>query len=206
MSKSEDTFHSRLMLLIQKSRKALRLYSNMEKRDSSSTDKFQDLQIAEWRVLNQDLLKHLLLAADNPSPKTVLMSVENLRDRFYSEWRMVEAELHNHHKALLAAAESGDFIKAALESSELVIMKAKMQAAQAAHHELEDLLQFSRINTSVQHPDLGNFEPWRRGNKTESEVANIDYGNANVYDQPLEETTTVKSAKIIPLRKRSGDR
>ncbi|MCB0337179.1 MAG: hypothetical protein KDD62_12765 [Bdellovibrionales bacterium] len=146
MNQSEETFHSRLHLLIQKCRKALRLYTTMGKSDLARQDEYQELQVLEWRELNQDLLKHLVHAVEHPSPKAMIAGVQSLRDRFYSEWRTVEAELHTNHKGLIAAAENGDFIKAALLSKSLVSQKARMQASQAAHHELQELLQNSKLS------------------------------------------------------------
>ena len=171
-----DTFRSRLVSLMQKSRKAIRLYSTMGSLQQEANSEFRDMQIDEWKAVNTELLRQLTIALDNPQSKLLGSSVSAIRDHFYSKWRMTESELHVRQKELLQSSESGDFIKAAVLASELVSLKARVQAAQAAHHELEEVIDRSRVSVPAVELD----------------------GSQIVNDRASMPPTL---AKVIPLRK-----
>ena len=142
----DHTLRSRFDQLVQKSRKALRLYSSMARPSNPRSIDFSDMQVREWRDVNQELLKQLMYAWDNPGSRNLVSSIFAMRDRFYNEWRNAEAELHRRHKDLILASENGDFVRAASLSLELVSAKAKVEANQAAHHELQELIDQSRLH------------------------------------------------------------
>ena len=138
------TLRARIQQLAQKSRKALRLYTSMVRTGSRSGD-LSEIQISEWRDVNADLLKQLSFIMDSSSSKKLVAGVFAVRDRFYSEWRTAEADLHNGHKALIHAAEKGDFVKSASLARQLVSIKSRVEAAQAAHQELQDMIDQCRL-------------------------------------------------------------
>jgi hypothetical protein len=83
------------------------------------------------------------------TPRETAGDVGALRDRFHVAWRSNEAALHGRQQELISAAEKGDFIKAALVARELVTLRARVQASQAAFFEL-DLLVGQGRNTPVE--------------------------------------------------------
>lgn len=141
----QHTFRSRLAHLMQKCRKALRLYSSVKQLDNGEASDLSELQVLEWRQVNAELLRQLSVALSNPNIKTLTNDVFLLRDRFQAEWRMAETEQHGKQAQLLAVAEKGDFIRAAVLCRELVTVKARTQAAQAAYHELQELLLQAKV-------------------------------------------------------------
>lgn len=102
-------------------------------------------QVAEWRDVNSLLLRKLSDSADSPSTKKLVHDVFALRNEFQTMWRASESELVTRQRDLVAASERGDFIKASSLSIALVSLKARVQAGQAAHHELDMLIKRSRV-------------------------------------------------------------
>ncbi len=140
-----ETFRTRLLRLLQKSRQAFRLYESMGRSPRGDGAEFTEMQAVEWRNVNAELIKELSLALDHPNPKELTPRVLVLRDRMLSSFRTSEAEVHSHQKELVYAAEKGDFVKSALLSRRLVVMKARAQASQAVHHELDEVVSQSRL-------------------------------------------------------------
>ncbi len=139
------TFRSRLSELMQKSRKALRLYTSVGRLPNAAHSELNDMQVQQWKEVNSDLLRQISSAMESPNARALAADIFTLRDRFYTTWRSAEAEVHVKRKELVTCAENSDFIKAAVLGRELVLLKAKEQAAQAAHHELQEVLTRSRI-------------------------------------------------------------
>ena len=140
-----ETFRTRVATLIQKSRKAIRLYSSVGRGGLSKQGEFTEVQVQEWKDVNNDLLHNLSLSMETPGNRQLIVDVFALRDRFYNEWRMSEAELHSKHKDLIFVVENGDFVKAANLARRLVVLKARVQATHAVHHELQELIDQSRV-------------------------------------------------------------
>jgi hypothetical protein len=144
-----ESFRSRVMALIQKSRRALRLYSSAGNtslvRLEGVTSELSNAQVAEWREINGLLLRKLTEAIDSPNAKKLVYDVFALRNEFHSLWRTSEGELVASQRELVSCAERGDFIKATSLSTLLVSLKARVQAGQAAHHELDTLIKKSRV-------------------------------------------------------------
>ena len=101
--------------------------------------------MAEWRDINSLLLRKLTETADSPSTKKLVYDIFALRSEFQSLWRGSESELVQQQRDLIACAERGDFIKASGLATSLVSLKARVQAGQAAHHELDLLIKRSRV-------------------------------------------------------------
>ena len=203
-----QTFRSRLVELIQKSRKAMRLYTTMGRTlgmrgneargadsDTRGANEYAELQAAEWRSVNAELVKKLSSFAESPNAKKLVSDVLHFRDHLHAEFRMAEAELKSKQRDLLFAAENSDFIKAALLSRDLVSLKARTQAAQAAHHELESVIRRSKIGGGVAAPS-GSIE-------LTSEQIVDEAAQSKAPSVPSDDVGT-RRAKIIPLRKASS--
>lgn len=186
-----ETFRSRVINLVARSRKALRLYSNVGKFQSDAVSEITERQTREWKHVTADLLKELTSKLEETKTSRELVdAVYGLRDQFNIQWRSVEADLHPKQKELISAAESGDFVRASILSAELVLFKARMQAAHAAHHELEDVLKRSRVSKStiiLSNDMLSNDDALE--DNGEPFVGELLASNA----QP--------AAKVIPIRK-----
>lgn len=148
----EGTFKSRLVDLLKKSRKAIRLYEGMGRSGSGLQSVLADAQAAEWRNLNSELMQDLVTALDEPSQKRLAIDVFAIRERFSSIWHKSESELLRKQTDLLSAAKNGDFVRSTLLSNELAVLKARVQAAQAVHHELSDVIKRSKV--SIPEDDL----------------------------------------------------
>lgn len=177
------TFRARLVQLMQRSRKALRLYSNVERLPNDPATDLAEIQVAEWRRVNADLLRELNIALEHGIQKELVAEVFGLRDQFYGEWKLAEADLHRKQRQLLECAENGDFIKASLLSKELVMLKARSQACQAVHHELSEAIHRSRVSQPLSQ-----------------EESPIDKAPA-VSESANLHSTEIRVAKVIPLRR-----
>jgi len=182
---SDETFRSRLLKLVQKGRKALRLYSSMGKKSLRSDD-LSDVQVYEWREVNADLLRQLSSIVENANPKKMVNEVYSLRDRFYNDWRMSESEMHQKHKQLLYVSEQADFVRAANLAKELASLKARVQALQAVHHEVQEVINQSQL----QQPAIALRE------------VDVEYqAESSEKSQEKQANPILRQAKVIPLRK-----
>ena len=201
-----ESFRSRVVALIQKSRRALRLYTNSTgqamARVEGSTPELSAAQVSEWRDVNGLLLRKLTMAADSPSTKKLVHDVFALRNEFQSMWRTSESELVTQQRELVAAAERGDFIKASGLSTSLVSLKARVQAGQAAHHELDILIKRSRVVrpaaelTEESATVLSTIELLDEQSVTEFAAPVV--GRSPVATQKV----AIGAAKVIPLKRR----
>jgi hypothetical protein len=174
------TFRSRLGELLQKSRKAMRLYSgvgsNSSGRAHNLANQYSELQATEWQQVNAELVRMLGTALGHPQARRITQEVFAIRDRLLHEVENEELQLGEKQRELVAASERGDFVRAAVLSRELVVLKARMQASQAAHHELQQVIERSNV---VEQP--------------------IELTAERVVPEP-----EVMRAKVIPIRKRSA--
>lgn len=143
----KETFFQRLGALLQKSRKAQRLYSSMG-RVSSDSSPYSEAQIEEWRTISSDILRQLSAVMERPQSKTLVSDVVAIRDNFYHVWRSSESSLHRVQRDLMSSSERGDFVKAVVLAEEAVVLKARVQAAHAAHHEFSEILRNSKVAQS----------------------------------------------------------
>jgi plasmid maintenance system killer protein len=148
-----QTFRSRLVELIQKSRKAMRLYSNVGRSISFSSDSsssnFAEQQTEEWRNVNAELVRRLTLMVESPQQERLTTEVLGYRAQLYSDFRAIESDLNLKQRDLIFSSENSDFVKAALLSGELVRLKARVQALQAAFHEVDLVIKRSNIQESI---------------------------------------------------------
>lgn len=141
-----ETFRSRLFKLLQKSRKALRLYSSMGKKQRGDASYLSDAQVREWREVNAELLKSLTSVLEIETSKGLAAGVYSLRDRFYHEWRMTESELHQRQREIVQLVESEDFAGVASLAQDLLSLKARVQALQAVHAEIQSVISQSHVS------------------------------------------------------------
>ncbi|MCO6429701.1 MAG: hypothetical protein J5J00_02490 [Deltaproteobacteria bacterium] len=190
-----ETFRSRVVNLLNRSRKALRLYSSVGRSGSRFTGErfaseggvdLSESHTKEWRNITSELLKDLSSAIERgASQKQLVSDMYFLRDKYNSHWRSLESEMHFKQRELIGSAENGDFVRAALVANDLVLMKARMQAAQAAHHELQEVITRSKVTqpTIELAPD--------------DMLSAADEQPAMGKDRAIE----IPIAKVIPLRK-----
>lgn len=195
-----ESFVSRVMALIQKSRRALRLYSSAGSssisRGEGGAHELAGVQVAEWREVNGLLLRRLTEAAEGASSKKIIYDVFALRNEFQNLWRTTESELVQSQKALIAASESGDFIRAATLASSLVSLKARLQAGQAAHHELDLLIKRSKVvRPAAELSEEGA-----------TMLSTLELLDQHAVNDPITKPEPLRmvagTAKVIPLKRR----
>ena len=140
------TFKSRLIALLQKSRQAARMYSEMMR----GQDKFDysDLQIKEWKDINFELVDELTILLDDFYDQKILVAKSfALLERFQVEQATISASLQKMKDELSLAINKEDFPKSAKLSIELISLKAKNQALIAVLNELNKMLEKSNITS-----------------------------------------------------------
>jgi hypothetical protein len=145
----DQTFRSRLVELLSKSRKANRLYGGVSR--SSRGSEFAESQASEWQTVNNDLTNQLSGVLDKDNSKTLPSDVLNILNTFSSQTETTDAEISSKKARLIAIAEAGDFVQSSILSRELVTLRARSQALQAACSEIKSILK--RNKTSAPSPD-----------------------------------------------------
>jgi hypothetical protein len=189
------------MALVQKSRRALRLYntagsSSFTKLDSQSLD-LSGSQVTEWREVNSLLLRKLTEAADSPNTKKLIYDVFALRSEFQGLWRSSESELVRSQRELILSAEKGDFMRASTLATTLVSLKARVQAGQAAHHELDTLIKKSKVVRPVTELTEESAAVLSTLEILDDEG---DEGSEGVFSDPPR--VAAGAGKVIPLKRR----
>lgn len=141
----DATFRTRLVELMKKSRRAVRMYGTVVSH-GEPVSRFAESQTEEWRNVNSELLRLLSAAIDQPSQRRLLSDVIAIRDRFEQDAHIADREINKMQERLVAASQVGDFVKAAVIACDLVQLKARSQAAQAAFTEVDDVLQRSKLS------------------------------------------------------------
>lgn len=187
-------FRQRILALLQRSRKALRLYSSVARVGSPQVGEFAEKQAAEWKETNATLVRELsqILEKNGNSIRDCARLLFQLADTLQEHWRTAESELGAKQCNLIFAAENGDFSRAAVLSQELVSLKARMQAKQAAHHELTELLASSRMA----RPTTVEVEQEQNYDGGSSLLVSSASESAKLSDEHRQ-----GSAKVIPLRR-----
>jgi len=181
---NEDTFRSKLVKLVQKSRKALHLYTSIAGTEGRNNGEYSELQLREWKSTNTELLRQLTSILDNSIPRKLNADVALLQESFYREWRATETRMHKQQLELIAASEASDFVKAALLAEGLVSLKAKLHATHAAQHEIKVILEGSGFKIT----------PDKQKSSTVERNPQIDRPD---LDGPL-----AMPGKVIPMRRR----
>jgi hypothetical protein len=147
------------------------------------------------------LLKKLSEAADSPSTKKLVYDVFALRNEFQTLWRTSEGELVRNQRELVSAAERGDFIKASGLAAILVTLKARVQAGQAAHHELDLLIKRSRVVRPAAELNEDGATVLSTIELLDEQSVNEDTAAQYQAHAPLQKVA-VGAAKVIPLKRR----
>jgi len=171
-----QTLKIRLASLRQKSKRALGLYKKMGRDSVGEPPQHSELQMAEWRAVASALCDKIGLCLEESSLKRINVASFAARDHFHALWRTSEGELHSKQAKLVKVAESGEFVKASILSLELIALKARCQACQAAYNELQNVLSKNRA---------------QRADETTEEIL-----------LPSDEDLPRKVANVIPLRSR----
>ena len=145
-----------------------------------ATAEYSEMQVKEWKALNAQLVQQLIVVVEEPNSRKLVADLFAVRDRFHNEWRQAESDLHRKQNILCSSAESADFVKAAMLSRELVSLKSRVQAAQAAHHEINEVIRLSRLS--------------------EPQVEKVE------VEQETEQLQPAPLAKVIPLLKEARRR
>jgi hypothetical protein len=181
-----DTFRTRLLELIQKSRKACRLYASMGKhsgRGNSYAGDLTDLQAEEWRRVNVELATRLGESFDKPDQRKAAIEVVTARDTFLRELGLSRNELNQKKAELSMSSSREDFVVCAIASRELVVLKARCQALEAACHEIDQVIKRSKLEgISVELPQ---------------DAVEVSIEKEEPAPEPFK-------TKIIPLRKMIG--
>lgn len=153
-----ETFRSRVLAVLQKGRRALRLYSSGSSSRVSTSQEFQSelsqLQVSEWREVNNNLVRKLSHAAESLNIRRVVFDIFAVRNELFSESNSAEAAMSNAQNELASSVENRDFARAAVLARSLVGLKARTQACQAAFHELDLVIRKSRVTVPTEEPEI----------------------------------------------------
>ena len=140
------TLRMSIASLLQRSRQALAMYTDLSKRNEERQSR--DIQIEQWQLVNQEFVEALALIAPYSQNKLVTAAYL-LRDRFNQTWRDKESRLALMRRDLMCLIEQADFMKVNVLSFEAAQLKANMQAYQAAFNELNAALKQSAAQRPV---------------------------------------------------------
>jgi hypothetical protein len=134
-----DTLLSSVARLLRKSKRALQLYTSVGRQARNTESEYAEMQLAEWRAINTELIKMLTPLIERTGNKNLSQELGNLVEQLREKWRASQTELHELQVRLVSTAENGDFVRAAQLSRDLVALKARTQACQAGFYEVEAL-------------------------------------------------------------------
>lgn len=142
-----DTFKTRLLKLINKSRKAVRVYSNAGGASNfrAKSKPYADMQLKCWRDANERLVEFLHSATKNMNLRKVASEILAYAKQCQQELENREKQLEKYHHELLTYSQNKDYVNAAIISNELIVLKANVQAEKAVLEELEDVLTYANV-------------------------------------------------------------
>ena len=174
-----ETLQIKISKLIQKSRQAVRLYSSVTRPHPTSRGEFTDFQVAEWKEINMLLVQTLSSIMDIPGKKSLSSDVFAVKEKFYTLWRSAEGDLQRTHADMLHAVEKSDYFKIASLGCELISLRARVQATQAAYNELQVLLGKSRVTKPA-----------------------VELSHNPLPEEKVKKGSVQRSAKVIPITRR----
>ncbi len=149
---SSDTFKTKLAKLIQKSRKAIRIYSTVGRDSIGRPSKpYSDMQLKAWYNINEELLLFLQDVTTKLHLRQVATETLKYAQKLSAQLHPEQIRLNSDHRLLLHFTEAGDFVNSAKLSQELIVLKAKIEAKKAVLNELEDLLSSANLKLPVTH-------------------------------------------------------
>ncbi len=136
-------FSSRLLALLQRARRAVRMYGSLGRPSShpEQGNEERDAQAREWRVTNELLISRITaLIGVRPVTAITPRELGGVVHQFEREAVELSTLLAEGNTRLIGFAEAADYIAAARTARELVILQARSQAIAAVIHELSVLL------------------------------------------------------------------
>lgn len=217
---TSDSFRHKVADLTRKSRKAVKLYSNVAKKPSKCSeewvkDALGDIQIDEWKKINADLHRELCRILEFGSQRTLVASVFELRDVFYNNFRKRETDSRTLQRDLISCVESSQYSKVVALGYKLSALNAEIQALQAAYQELQNILKgySSGSNDSSISYGASNYQSANRqqyginssGSNSGASHSGRSNSEGSVEDKKNESTSGFnRIAKVIPIKKRFG--
>lgn len=159
-----------------------------------------EVQAGEWRDVNAELTRKLSLLLSEANGRNLVRDVCLLRDRHLHDFEESQRELNRQQASLITASENGDYVRAATIAAELVSLKAKAQAAQAAHHELNSVIKASRVTEPPIRLEAHDEIMPRKSVALVSQSVLEESPHEGKWHESEEEE--VAMAKVIPLRRR----
>ncbi len=153
-----DTLRSKISQLLQRTRKAVRLYGSVDRSGSSGQSGLTVQQLEVWQAINSQLQRELIAVLENPNYKILPSNLRSIRDRYFNDWRTAQTEVRSGQKELVTAAERGDFVRTAVLSQKLIQFKAREQACHAVVHELEQVVDKNSTDKEFDLPDVGSLD------------------------------------------------
>ncbi len=149
---SSDTFKTKLAKLIQKSRKAIRIYSAVGRDSIGRPSKpYSDMQLKAWYNVNEELLMFLQEVTTKLHLRQVASEILKYAQKLSSQISPEQQKLNSDHRLLIQYTESADFVNSAKLSQELIVLKSRIEAKKAVLHELEDLLTSANLKLPITH-------------------------------------------------------
>lgn len=149
---SSDTFKTKLAKLIQKSRKAIRIYSAVGRDSVGRPSKpYSDMQLKAWYNVNEELLIFLQEATTKLHLRQVATETLKYAQKLSGQLLPEQTKFASDSRLLVQFAESGDFVNSAKLSQELIVLKAKIEAKKAVLEELGELLSSANLKMPVTH-------------------------------------------------------
>lgn len=222
---SQEPFSARLASLVQRARKATRMYASIERSASGgeSSNEEKESQAREWRVSNEVLLNRIAnLMGVRPVTAVTPREVTGILHQFEGEADEWSGELSAGQDRLVAYAEAADYISTARLARDLVSLKARSQAANAILHELKTLLapHAARNVQSSNRVDQINKGVASSPFETPSTPRSSEAGEHRFIAQRIKATMAGESTapspggiskadsaakKVVPLRRMTGD-
>lgn len=187
------TFKSKLISLLQKSRQAARMYSEMQRgEDKCTPDKFNyaTLQIAEWKNVNLELVDELqFLINDFYNQKKLSLKLCSLYERFQIEQLSVSENLEKEKANLIKSTDNNDFSKSAKISLNLISLKSRNQALEAVLKELTKVLDKATLeNLTIKKQMLIN-----------KQIANDGFNAKNANSKKSSSSNFNVNSKVISI-------
>ncbi len=140
------TVEARVVALMQRARKALRIYASVERTPGDSANaEFVELQAREWRSANEQLLRRLAALVDRGLASLTIARIATIQAEFASELATTRAEYEHQVVRAHDSLARANFVQAAIETRSLVGMKARLESLLAIEQEFATVLRGVRV-------------------------------------------------------------
>jgi hypothetical protein len=130
-----------LIILLQQSKQAVKLYSTYKKEDS----RINSLQASVWHEVNLSFYQNIanILKCQNVDDRN--RAIFNLRDKCHQEWRGNEGSVCNLKYEAESCLRKNEYLSLATLAENLIKKNAELQAFKACFTELDKIIKQSRI-------------------------------------------------------------